>query len=308
MRALVVLQVAAILIVGVATVARFHIFAEIDERAHIAYVQEVAERGRIPWVGHDFVSWQELAIEAHTYPRRSDLDPRRIGLRGSSYEGWQPPLYYALAAPAFLIPSNYHDKILAVRAFDLALLLAAVAVLAVLARALFAAGWGIPYCLALAVILWPGVIVRAVTVSNMSLELLLVPLYILALWYATVRPRPRSLAVAGAVLGLCVLTQITLLCLAVLLTIPLAAYLHERRDRIAFAWTAPALVLPAALVAPWLVMNEHRYGALTGSSVVERLTRSFSPGGPRSGVGVVTSGLPRFAHAALPQEWWHEYW
>jgi hypothetical protein len=108
-------------------VFRFHIFAEVDERAHLAYVQEVAEHGRIPWVGRDYVSWQELAIERGTYPRSSGVNPRLLGLRGSSYEGWQPPLYYVFAAPAFLIPGDYHDKILAVRAFDLLLLLAAVA-------------------------------------------------------------------------------------------------------------------------------------------------------------------------------------
>jgi hypothetical protein len=95
------LQVTAILVLGAVTVFRFHIFAEVDERAHLAYVQEVAEHGRIPWVGHNFVSWQELAIEQGTYPRPSSLDPRVLGVRGSSYEGWQPPLYYVLAAPAY---------------------------------------------------------------------------------------------------------------------------------------------------------------------------------------------------------------
>lgn len=133
-RALMILQIAAIVVLGAVTVLRFHIFAEVDERAHLAYVREVAEHGRIPWVGRDHVSWQELAIEAGTYPRASGLDPRLIGLRGSSYEGWQPPLYYILAAPAYLIPSNYRDKILAVRAFDLLLLVLAIGVLVLFPR------------------------------------------------------------------------------------------------------------------------------------------------------------------------------
>jgi hypothetical protein len=70
-RALAVVQIAAIFVLGAVTVARFHIFAAVDERAHLAYVQEVAEHGRLPWLGRDYVSWQELAIEAHTYPRHS---------------------------------------------------------------------------------------------------------------------------------------------------------------------------------------------------------------------------------------------
>jgi hypothetical protein len=299
-----VLQIAAIFVLGAVTVSRFHIFAEVDERAHLAYVQEVAEHGRIPWVGRDHVSWQELAVEKGTYPRPSGLDPNLPGLRDSSYEGWQPPLYYMLAAPAYLIPSNYRDKILAVRAFDLFLLLVAVVILALLARAVFRERWPIPYCLALSTMLWPGVLVRAITVSNAALELPLILLYVLVVWDATARPRARSLLAAGGLLGLCVLTQLTLVCMAILLVVPLAALLRERRDRRALA-AALALALPVVLVAPWLALNESRYGALTANSLVERLTAANVPAG--SGLGATASGLVRFTHAALPQEWWQEY-
>jgi hypothetical protein len=306
-RALAILQIAAILVLGAVTVFRFHIFAEVDERAHLAYVQEVAEHGRIPWVGRSRVSWQELALEQGTYPRPSRLHPDLLGLRGSSYEGWQPPLYYALAAPAFLIPSNYHAKILAVRAFDLLLLLAAVAILALLARAMFQERWRVPYCLALSTILWPGVIVRAITVSNAALELPLVPLYVLVVWDATSTPRPRSLVAAGVLLGLCILTQLTLVCLAVLLLVPLAKYLRERGDRLALGTATLTLALPLMLVAPWLALNESRYRALTASTLVERLTAPNGPAGPHSGIAAVTSGVARLTRVALPQEWWQEY-
>lgn len=306
-RALVVLQIAAILVLGVVTVSRFHIFAEVDERAHLAYVQEMAEHGRIPWVGRDYVSWQELAIEQGTYPRPSGLNPRLLGVRGSSYEGWQPPLYYVLAAPAFLIPGDYHDKILAVRVFDLLLLLAAVAILALLARAVFEGRWRVPYCLALSTILWPGVIVRAITVSNAALELPLVALYVLVLWNATLKPRVRSLIAAGGLLGLCVLTQLTLVCLAVLLIVPLAKSLRERCDRLGLGTVMLAVALPVMLMVPWLASNESRYGALTASSLVERLTGSYGPAGSRSGVGAVASGVARLTRITLPQEWWPEY-
>lgn len=301
------LQIAAILVLGAVTVSRFHIFAEVDERAHLAYVQEVAEHGRIPWVGRDYVSWQELAVEQGTYPRPSGLNPRLLGVRGSSYEGWQPPLYYVLAAPAFLIPNDYRDKILAVRAFDLLLLLAAVVILALLARAVFEKRWRVPYCLALSTILWPGVIVRATTVSNAALELPLVPLYVLVVWNATSRPRARSLVAAGVLLGLCVLTQLTLVCLAVLLVVPLVQYLRERGDRLALGAATLALALPLVLVAPWFASNENRYGALTASTLVERLTEPNAPTGPHSGISAVASGVARLTRVALPQEWWQEY-
>ena len=47
-RALVVLQVLAVVVLGMATVARFHVWADVDERPHYDYVQAVAEHGRLP--------------------------------------------------------------------------------------------------------------------------------------------------------------------------------------------------------------------------------------------------------------------
>jgi hypothetical protein len=307
MRALIALQIAAILVVGVATVTRFHIFAVVDELPHLAYVQEVAEHGRLPWLGSSYVSWQELAIEQHTYPRPSSLNPRLIGFRGSSYEAWQPPLYYMLASPAFLIPENYRHKVFAVRAFDLLLLLATVAILAQLARAVFKECWLLPYCLALSTLLWPGVIVRAITVSNAALELPLVPLYVLALWSATARPRARSVVTAGGLAGLCVLTQLTLMCLAPLLIVPLVALFKERRGRAELGIAAFTISLPVVLVAPWLASNLSRYGALTANALLERMQEAYEPGTRQYGLRTVTSNLWRFTRAALPQEWWLEY-
>lgn len=230
---LMMLEVAVILLLGAVTVSRFHVFAEVDERAHLAYVQEVAEHKRISWVGRDNVSWQELAIEQGTYPHPSQLDPRLLGLQGSSYEGWQPPLYYTLAAPAFLIPSNYRDKVYAVRAFDLFLFSVALVVSALLARAVFGKRWRIAFCVVLSTFMWPGVIVRAITVSNAALELPVVLLYVLVVWRATAKPGARWLLAAGGLLGLCVLTQLTLVCLAPLLAFPLVRQLYKHRVRLA---------------------------------------------------------------------------
>lgn len=306
-RTLAVLQVAAILVLGVTTVARFHIFALVDELPHLAYVQEVAEHGRLPWLGRSYVSWQELAIERHTYPHASSLNPHLIGFGGASYEAWQPPLYYVLASTAFDIPHDYRHKIFAVRAFDLFLLLAAVVILVRLARAVFKERWLVPYCLALSTLLWPGVIVRTITVSDAALELPLVALYALALWNATARPRTGSLLAAGVLAGLCILTQLTLMCLAPLLAVPITVLLRERRWRPTIGATALTVALPTMLVAPWLASNLSRYGALTASAPLEHMQEAFEPGTRQYGVGIVTSNLWRFAQAALPQEWWPEY-
>lgn len=306
---LVSLQVAAIVVVGGATVARFHVFAPIDERQHFAYVQEVAEHGRLPRLGRDVVSWQVQAINDGTYPRRSPRDPRLIGLAGQSYEAFQPPLYYVVAAPAFLVAgSNYRHKATAVRAFDLLLLLSAVGALALLARAVFAERWLIPFSLGLSVLSWPGVVVRTVTVSNSALELPLVLLYIYALWHATARRSPRWLAAAGALFGLCLLTHLMLVALAPLLAVPAVALLREQRTRRTVATVALALALPALLLTPWLASNENRYEALTPSALAKRIQGPYvNPGGQGYGLSDVTSRLDRLPKAALPQEWWPEY-
>ena len=229
MATLVALQIAAIAVLGGVTAVRFHVFAAVDELAHVSYVQDVAEQGALPWLGRSYVSWQMEAIEQDTYPRRSTVDPRHYGLAGYSYEAFQPPLYYLLAVPAFAIPSNYRDKVIAVRLFDVLLLLAAVALLALLARALSLAHRWELLAAALSVLLWPGVIVRVVTVSNAALELPITLLYVLAVWHATTRRSPRLLLAAAALLGLCLLTALTLVFLVVLMAFPALALLRERR-------------------------------------------------------------------------------
>ena len=95
---LVWLQIVAIVVVGVATVARFHIFAAVDEEAHLAYVQQVAEHGRLPWLGRTVLPAQ---LQPHHVP----------GFGGLSYEAFQPPLYYALAVPAFDAASSVRQLV-----------------------------------------------------------------------------------------------------------------------------------------------------------------------------------------------------
>ena len=305
---LVALQIAAIAVLGIVTAVRFHVFAAVDELAHVSYVQDVAEQGALPRLGHTYVSWQMEAIEQDVYPRRSTVNPRTLGLAGLSYEAFQPPLYYLLAAPAFAIPGNYRDKVIAVRAFDLLLLLAAAAVLALLARAVAAEHWQIAYAAALSVLLWPGVIVRVITVSNAALELPLALVYVLAVWLATARREPRLLLAAAAALGLCLLTGLTLIFLAPLLAVPIIALLRERRDRRALAFVALAVALPLVLLAPWLISNEVRYGGLTAGALAKQLQAPLvNPTGQNFGVGAVLSRLWRLDRVLLPQEWWSQY-
>jgi 4-amino-4-deoxy-L-arabinose transferase-like glycosyltransferase len=305
---LVTAQIAAVAVVGGVSAFRFHIFAGVDELPHISYVQEIAEHGALPWLGRTYIPWQMEAIARDSYPRPAGVDPRTLGLVGESYEAFQPPLYYLLAVPAFAIPSNYRSKVIAVRLFDLLLLAVAVAVLALLARAIFARRWLAPYAVALAVLLWPGIIVRSITVSNEALELPLALLYVLACWRASTRPNPRALLAAGALLGLCLLTAMTLLFLAPLLALPLLRVLGARRDRAALIAAGMAALLPLLMLAPWLASNEARYGALTANSLAKQIQAPYvNPTGQSYGLGAVASRLGRLDRAVLPEEWWPAY-
>ena len=82
-RPLVVLQVMAVVVLGAATVARFHVWADVDERPHYDYVQTVAEDGRLPLLT-DLVHPEVQAITDRTWPAPSPVDPASRGLAGGS--------------------------------------------------------------------------------------------------------------------------------------------------------------------------------------------------------------------------------
>ncbi len=304
---LAVLQLCAIVTLAAVTVARSPIFG-LDEGAHLAYVAQIADHGRLPWLGRDPSPWQVQAIDEGAYPHHSTVPARRAGLAGENYEAFQPPLYYVLATPAYLVGASFISKVRAVRIFDVILLLAAVAILALLARDVFGKRWLIPYCMVLTVVMWPGVLIRVVTASNQALELPIGLLYVLACWRATTYRDGRWMISAGVLLGLCLLSSPTLACLAPLLLLPIGAFLRARRTGKVMILAAVTAALPVLMVAPWLASNESRYGALTGERIVKREQMStINPTGHHYSGGDVVSAAWQTSRAVLPQEWWQEY-
>lgn len=291
------LQVAALAFIGAVTVARFHIWAAIDEEPHYAYIQSIAEDGRLPRLT-DPVSWQATALANNTYPRPSPVPATGNPLVGVSYEAFQPPLYYLAAAPAFLSVSDYRDKVLVVRAFDLLLVLAATCLLFVLARAALPEAPLIALAGGILVLLWPGVLVRGVTIGNPPLELVLTTAYLVALARATRSQRRRDVVLAGALLGLCLLTKLTL----VYLLLPLLVVLVRLGPR---SWRAAAgaLLAPAIVLSPWLISNVVRYGSPTLNSAARaQQAPVLYPGGNRFDVGDLPAAFARLVDGVLPQE------
>jgi hypothetical protein len=300
LRVLVALQLIALIVLAGVTVSRFRVWADIDERPHYDFIQKVAEDQRLPRPT-DLVSPEVQAITDRTWPRPSPTDRAAIGQVGRSFEAIQPPLYYVAATPAFLAVGDHRDKVFAVRVFDAVLLLVTVLLLWRLARRVAdppAALAGLST--ALAVLLWPGVTVRAVTISNTPLELVLTVAFLLALWRAGEAARLRPMLLAAVLLGLCLLTKLTLVYLVPLFLVALARRERER-------WSARSLAVaavPPLMLAPWLILNAGRYGSPT-------VNIEGSPGiaGPVQTDGSFDRVLdlgPLFARlldGVLPQEW-----
>ena len=278
--ALVALQIAALVVLGGVTVARFHVWAPVDERQHYDYVQTIAEQHRLPLLD-DLVSPEVQAITDRTWPRPAITDPRTLGLAGRSYEAFQPPLYYLLAAPVFAAVPDHRDKLTALRALDLALVLVAAFLLWRIALRVAPRAPLLALAAALTVLLWPGVLVRAITVSNAPLELVLATALLLVLWRLLERGGRGPALAAGVLLGACVLTKSTLIYLVPLVLVVLALDWRARRDTPA---VVVALVLPALMLAPWLAFNLDHYDALTASKAARDQQQSVvNPAGITTG-------------------------
>lgn len=304
LRALIAMQIIAIVVLGGVTALRFHIWAEIDERQHYVNVQAIAEDGRYP-LQSDLVSTEVQAITDRTYPRPSPNNPRSQGLAGRSYEAVQPPLYYLLAAPAFLAPVDHRNKVIVVRLFDLALLMVALALAAALCREVLGPQWRAGYAAVLATVLWPGVLVRMITISNDVLALpagLLVALLTMLAWR---RRSPRWLLSAGVALGAALLTKATLVFMVPVLLVTAANALRWQVPRARLA-AVLAIIVPLLMITPWIVANDVRYdtlGLLGASPEVQALY----PADSGVGTGGVLLRVERLTIASLPQEFSYKY-
>jgi uncharacterized membrane protein YeaQ/YmgE (transglycosylase-associated protein family) len=125
----------ASLLIGLAFISELPPFEGFDETAHYSYIQQVAETGTWPrfgdpisaevdqylqlapssaslharWSYHDFFSSPGDVIDAGRLAVRYGRDGSRSWHPGGSanWEAQQPPLYYVLMAPAFLISKGW---------------------------------------------------------------------------------------------------------------------------------------------------------------------------------------------------------
>jgi len=305
LRLVIAAELLGLLVFGIWTVARFPMWALVDEGAHYAYVQQIAEHLQLPVLGRTYASQAVLAITHHADVARYHVDPATQGLGGLSYEAFQPPLYYVVAAPVFAAVPGYVAKVYALRAFGLLLLLAAVWLSWRLCVAVLGTRWRYGLALVLAVLVMPGVLVRSVTVSNEALTLPVALAFVLVAWHAMERPTTRRVLAAGALLGACLLTQVLLLALVPVYLVLLWHHVRAEPSRATDPRTLAVALLPALLVAPWIGFNLAEYHALTADSLAVTLqTPVVNPHHVHYGLHQLPlKTTDALWHVLLPQEW-----
>ena len=153
------------------------------------------------------------------------------------------------------------------------------------------------YAVALTFMLWPGVVFRSATIGNLSLELPLSTAAILALWIAWNERSRRALVVGGVLCGLGLLCRLPF---PPVLLLPLVAWRLRDRPRSALL----AVVLPVLMLAPWVLLNLHRYGELTATSELRMLQGGFfNPGDRPYGLHRLLDADLAFLNGLLPEEW-----
>ncbi|MBC7226634.1 MAG: DUF2142 domain-containing protein [Thermoflexales bacterium] len=223
-----------------------------DEPAHYNYIRALAEERALPVIEEGDYDQEYLGLlTARKFPPQLSVAPLR-------YEDHQPPLYYLLAVPVYLLSGG---ALVPLRLFSVALGLLLLTVAHRLVRDLFPdRPFLAPAAMALIAFLPQHVAMTAAVNNDALAELVLAT----ALWLA-VRPNPRPWRL-GAVVGLALLTKTTAY---VVLPVALLALwwsgarmnTDERRPASYVAAQTGRLLLAALLLAgPWLVRNATVYG------------------------------------------------
>jgi 4-amino-4-deoxy-L-arabinose transferase-like glycosyltransferase len=229
-----------------------------DEPAHYNYIRYLAETGRFPVLQMgDYPHEYMEQIKGRRFPPDLSIDPIR-------YEYHQPPLYYLLAAPIYLVGQG---DLLSLRLLSVALG-ACVVLLAYAAARRIYPGWP---ALVLATAAFVAFLPQHLaTVSQAGNDVLAELLFALILYQliAWVQDRKskivnrRSAIVLGFLLGLMLITKTTAY-IAVPLTVGVLIWrwLHDRAPVRHILADLALIALPASLIAlPWYTRDIAAYG------------------------------------------------
>lgn len=250
----------------------------VDEEQHFHYVQHLVEERAIPEVGTTMLSSAIIDSAFDTerwahfgWPAPPSRDPLAMGLEGHSYEGYQPPLYYALMAPLYgLLPGTVLEKLYALRWATVALSLLSVFIVFRVGRLLAGGAAALPYLAALLMAVIPE---RTAAISRVNNDAALEVAAAALVWACTLIALRgltwRRSLLLGLLFGLTMLAKVS----GALLIIPVAGALWMARRTPRFGGhVALAGVAAAAPVIPWMARNLRVYGDLTGSGGFDRIS------------------------------------
>ena len=226
-----------------------------DEPAHYNYIRALAEERALPVIEEGDYNQEYLSrLTSQKFPPELSIAPLR-------YEDHQPPLYYLLAVPVYLL---FDGALFPLRLFSVVLGLFLLTVVHRLVRDLFPDR---PFLALAAVVLiafLPQHVAMTAAVNNDTLaELVLAT----ALWLS-IRPHPRPW-VLGAVVGLALLTKTTAY-VALPVALMALCWTGKNREQASADFRAfrafrayrvlRALFAAFLLAGPWLLRNVTVYG------------------------------------------------
>ena len=268
------------------------VFNPVDEAAHFAYVESMARDLRPPVVGEDRLSADALGLvkEARTsywrgMPVPPSPDDDRWGAAAESYEGVQGPLYYLVMAVPFRLtrPFGVLASLYGVRVGSVVLSLLAVPLAYLLARELFPGRRQAWLAAPALLVVLQGFNGNTASVTNDALVVPLAAATLLAFARSAGRGLDRfGAALTGGLVGLGLATKSNMVALVPLIGMGAVAVAVGRRvpwQRV-LSWAAVAGLAAAAAVAPWAAWNLSRYGALSASEEVDRITGPMQPDVP----------------------------
>jgi hypothetical protein len=308
LRARVVLVYVAALVPALAMAALQPVWSRVDEAQHADVLAQYAH-GVVPIEGVTMLQPEIVAVDEATGiyrwyppgtgPAPGETDPQAFvappksasaaakqawmvrHLWGYSYEAMQPPLYYMLAEPDWILGGRFGGTlgaIYAARIFS-ALIAACLAPLTyLLALAIRPGAERMALLAGGAAAVLPGYVLNATQITNDGLAAVIgAGLTLVAVKGARDGwTRPLAL-VCGVLLGAAAMTKLTTLGLVPLIA---AAFLwpgvQPLRSRVVNG--AIAAGVAAVIVAPWLLSNQHVYGQPVPSHVTRALLGSvFAP-------------------------------
>ncbi|MFW5940247.1 MAG: DUF2142 domain-containing protein [Chloroflexota bacterium] len=224
-----------------------------DEPAHYNYIRQLSG-GRLPVIEPDDYdeAYRREIVSARFDPAYS-IDPL-------TYEDWQPPLYYLLLTPIYLL---FSGLLLPLRLTNVVLGAGVVGLTYVVSRQVWPRKQWPALLAASFVAFLPQHVAMLAAVNNDSLAELLIGVLLALLLHQSARPDTshRRWLLIGLVLGLGFLAKATVYIMAPV--IALAIFLLYRRDRALMLRIGALTFVPAFLLGlPWWLRNLFLYPGL----------------------------------------------